>query len=126
MSPSSSQNQRTARGIIVNRKMLEVKTLPAALGPLDEFEDLDEIASYQETYDQISFNGVGEGQVNVCGEGGDIQSGDLICTSNMVGKGMKQLDQDSFKPYTVAQSRETVTFSSPDEVKMIAVIYKCG
>lgn len=72
----------------------------------------------------IIVNSLGEGQINVCGEGGDIQPGDLIVTSSMVGKGMKQAD-DIIRSYTVAKAREGATFSA-GEVKMIACIYLCG
>jgi len=61
----------------------------------------------------------------VCGENGDIEAGDLIVTSSMPGKGMKQAD-DIVRSYTVARSREAITFSSPTEVKMIACIFLSG
>jgi len=73
----------------------------------------------------ININSLGEGLVNVCGEGGDIEIGDLITTSSMPGKGMKQAD-DIIRNYTVGKAREAVTFSSSSEVKQIAVIYYCG
>lgn len=73
----------------------------------------------------IMVNAVGEGQINVCGQGGDIQLGDLLTSSTIVGKAMKQAD-DLVHSYTVAKARETVTFSSPTEVKQIACIYMCG
>jgi len=73
----------------------------------------------------ISFNALGEGQINVCGEGGNIEIGDFITTSSIRGKGMKQAD-NIFHTYTVAKSRESVTFSSPTEIKTIACIYHCG
>jgi hypothetical protein len=76
-------------------------------------------------YHMIIVNGVGEGQVNVCGEGGDIAIGDLIVTSSIPGKGMKQAD-DLIRSYTVAKAREAVTFSSPSEVKQVACIYLAG
>jgi hypothetical protein len=70
-------------------------------------------------------NSLGEGQMNICGEGGNLAIGDLIVTSSLPGKGMKQAD-DLVHSYTVAKSREVVTFSSPTEVKMVACIYMCG
>lgn len=73
----------------------------------------------------VAMNALGEGQVNVCGEGGDIEAGDLIVTSSMPGKGMRQAD-DLVRSYTVARAREAVTFTSPDEVKTVACIYLCG
>lgn len=78
-----------------------------------------------EIYNFMPMNSVGEGQVNVCGEGGNIQIGDLICTSSIAGKGMKQSD-DLIHQYTVAKARESVVFSSPTDVQMIACIYLAG
>lgn len=78
-----------------------------------------------ETYNFMPINAVGEGQINVCGMGGDINTGDLISASNITGKGMKQSD-DLVHQYTVAKARESVTFASPTEVKTIACIYLCG
>jgi hypothetical protein len=75
--------------------------------------------------DTIIINAIGEGMMNVCGENGNIEVGDYITTSSIRGKGMKQSD-DLMHNYTVAKSRETVTFSSPTEVKLIACIYHCG
>lgn len=73
----------------------------------------------------INVNGLGEGAINVCGQGGDIQIGDLIVTSSIPGKGMKQSD-DVIRAQTVAKSRQSVTFDSPDQVKTIACIYLGG
>ena len=82
-------------------------------------------ASACSTYNFMPINAVGEGQINVCGEGGDINTGDLISASSITGKGMKQAD-DLVHQYTVAKARESVTFASPTEVKQIACIYLCG
>ena len=73
----------------------------------------------------ININSIGEGQLNVCGENGNIEIGDLITTSSIPGKGMKQSD-DIIRNYTVGKAREAVIFSSPEQVKQIAVIYYCG
>jgi hypothetical protein len=78
-----------------------------------------------QVYNIMAVNALGEGQINVCGEGGDIQAGDLIVTSSIPGKGMKQAD-DILRAITVAKARESVTFSSPTEVKQIACIYLSG
>lgn len=77
------------------------------------------------SYNIIAINALGEGQINVCGEGGDIAAGDLIVTSSVAGKGMRQAD-DIVRSYTVAKAREAVTFSSPTEQKQVACIYLCG
>lgn len=76
-------------------------------------------------YKVVQLNALGEGQVNVCGQNGDIQAGDLIVTSDTPGKGMKQAD-DVVRSTTVAKARESVTFSSPTEIKQIACIYLAG
>ena len=77
----------------------------------------------QEERDVI--NALGEGAINVCGEGGDIAAGDLIVTSSTPGKGMRQAD-DIVRSYTVAKAREAVTFSDPSEVRTAACIFLCG
>ena len=97
------------------------------LGPVTTMElipgyDLEEL---QTTYKVVQVNAVGEGQINVCGEAGDIQAGDFIVTSSTPGKGMKQSD-DIMRSITVAKARESVTFSDPSEVKLIACIYVSG
>jgi hypothetical protein len=73
----------------------------------------------------IYVNSLGEGTINVTGEGGDIEIGDLIVTSSTPGKGMKQSD-DVVRSVTVAKSRQSVTFSSPTDVQTIACIYLGG
>lgn len=73
----------------------------------------------------IQVNALGEGQVNVCGENGNINAGDLIVTSSVPGKGMKQTD-DIIRNITVAKARESVVFTSPNDIKQIACIYMCG
>ncbi|MFZ9066255.1 MAG: hypothetical protein ACO23R_02665 [bacterium] len=72
----------------------------------------------------VIINALGEGQINVCGENGDISAGDLIVTSSTAGKGMKQSD-DIIRARTVAKARESVTFTG-SEIKQIACIYLCG
>ena len=78
-----------------------------------------------DTYKFVYTNSIGEGLINVCGENGNIEIGDLITSSSIPGKGMRQ-DDDLIRSYTVAKARETVTFSSPTEVKQIACTYHCG
>jgi hypothetical protein len=73
----------------------------------------------------LHVNAIGEGLINVCGEGGDIERGDLIVTSSIRGKGMRQQD-DIVRNTTVAKARESVTFDSTTQVKQIACIYMCG
>lgn len=79
----------------------------------------------QAQYNVCNVNSVGEGQINVCGQNGNIAAGDYIVTSSMAGKGMKQ-DDDIVHNYTVAKAREAVTFVNSNDVQMIACIYLCG
>ncbi|CAH9057641.1 hypothetical protein PSECIP111854_02039 [Pseudoalteromonas sp. CIP111854] len=115
---SSSPMSVTARGVYIDRRVL-TDSQPAGLVGFEEWEQLAYL------YDVASMNAGGEGAMNVCGEGGNLQTGDLICSSSMLGKGMRQPTQ-SEERYTIAQVRHNVTFDSPDQVKQVAVIYKRG
>lgn len=131
MTLSISENQKGVVGVFVGTAGNEF--VPSALGMYTESSDgtntlfvmKPEFTDIYETYRPIGINSIGEGKVNVCGQGGDIAIGDLICASDMAGKGMKQGD-DLYHSYTVAKSRQAVTFSSPDEVVQIACIYVSG
>ncbi|USE71533.1 hypothetical protein CTT31_20840 [Pseudoalteromonas maricaloris] len=115
---SSTPMEVTVRGIYTRRRPLTDRQ-PAGLVGFDEWEQLAYL------YDIASFNAGGEGAMNVCGEGGNLQTGDLICASSMPGKGMRQPTQ-SEERYTLAQARHNVIFESADQVKQVAVIYKRG
>jgi hypothetical protein len=78
--------------------------------------------SIADSYYRVTLNGLGEGQVNVCGEGGDIEVGDLLETSTIAGKARKQTD-NVYRASTLGKAREEVTFASATEVKMIACSY---
>ena len=122
MKVSTMPEQKTARGVFIWDKSLEFEDKPNALRDVED----EEFHDYISKYTRVAFNALGEGSINVCGENGNISMGDLITTSSMQGKGMLQTDQENLRPFTVAQAREAVIFSSPDDVKKIAVIYKCG
>lgn len=128
MERSSGANQKGAIGVFRGlRNALDFAWIPNGLAVLrnterDYCEDFDTIVGY---YDLIQVNSVGEGCINVCGEAGDIAVGDLIVTSSMPGKGMKQAD-DIIRQSTVAKARGNVAFSSPTEIKQIACVYLCG
>ena len=133
VAPSTTANDTRVIGVVAhNQENLPVPFLPdddsgsvAAQGfTPSNVEIFKELEPWKLKY-TILVNGLGEGQVNVCGEAGDIMAGDLIVTSSMPGKGMRQSD-DVVRSYTVAKARESVVFDSPDQVKMIACIYLCG
>lgn len=115
---TTSANNKAVVGVFVKDTAKE--HFGGTINPQGLFENIDLNGN---TLCQI--NAVGEGKINVCGENGDIEVGDLIVTSTIAGKGMKQSD-DVVRNYTVAKAREAVTFSSPTEVRQIACIYMCG
>jgi hypothetical protein len=108
-----------------------------AIGIISETMELDDAANlgyaawwtYQHTHMRAQVNGVGEGQVNVCGRGGNLTRGDLIVCSDLPGKGQRQEDR-VVRSNTVARVRlpkgGSVVFSHPDEVKMVPCVYLCG
>jgi hypothetical protein len=126
---SNTPNQKNAIGIFNSRKEIESSWTPAAAIDRTQVSDKPvakpEYLDLADTHDLIDILSVGEGYVNVCGENGDIEAGDLIVTSSLPGKGMRQAD-DLVRATTVAKSREAVTFDSPTQVKQVACIYLCG
>jgi hypothetical protein len=130
--PSTKANQRGVVGVIThdNGPMNRVTLIAACPGELiaDETGVVSgppEFEAVKNAYKVVQFNALGEGQINVCGQGGDIEQGDFIVASDMRGKGMRQAD-DVVRGCTVAKARESVTFESASEVKTIACIYMAG
>lgn len=131
MSKSTTANQKGAVGVYA--VMCGNEFVPSSLGEYvndsseqnNKFVLRPEFANVYETYRPIGVNAIGEGKINVCGQGGDIQIGDFIVTSDIAGKGMKQAD-DIARSYTVAKARENVSFANSTEVRQIACIYLCG
>ncbi|MCQ8881671.1 hypothetical protein NQS96_07655 [Pseudoalteromonas shioyasakiensis] len=121
--PSSQPKQRSVRGVFVKKHSTETSSIPAAL---KGFRGFQRYQDYKQTHDLAVMNALGEGVMNVCGEGGNLETGDYICSSSMRGKGMKQPEQDHEKPYTIAQARHSVSFDSPTQIKQVAVIYLRG
>lgn len=78
-----------------------------------------------ESIAEVEVNALGEGMLNVCGLGGDINTGDYLCSSNLPGAAMKQ-DDDLLHNYTVAKALESITFKDKNEVKQICVTYHCS
>jgi hypothetical protein len=92
---------------------------PNALTPLTETEYND----VKSTYKYVQANGVGEGMINVCSDGGDIEAGDWICTSTVRGKGKVYHGADSRA--IVAKAAEAVIWANePETTKLIACKYK--
>ncbi|MDO1582435.1 hypothetical protein [Rhizobium oryzicola] len=125
---STQRGQPAVVGVLTRRAAYDPVTYLAGLPSLAN--ERDETSSFlrqklAERFDRVTINALGEGQINVCGRGGDIAAGDFIIASDLPGKGERQPD-DVFRATTVAKAREAVTFSSSDEVKRVACIYMCG
>jgi hypothetical protein len=128
---STYANQKGVVGIYAHTN--DEEFVPTSLGtfegnaasPKSQIVLKPEFETLMQNHKTIIINGIGEGKINVCGEGGAIEIGDLIVTSSMPGKGMKQGD-DIVRAITVAKARESVQFSSINEIKQIACIYMCG
>ena len=94
----------------------------AVIGVYSENMDPDEVEG---SNDHQVF-ALGDGHVLVCNEGGNIEIGDFICSSNTEGHGMKQND-DLMHSYTVAKATEAVDWSSESgTTKLIACTYHAG
>jgi hypothetical protein len=129
---SSTEKQKGAYGIVSRFSSFDPKSQIAALPPVNPNDPVTPIRKHlADNYKRLSVNGCGEGLVLVCGRGGDIEVGDYICTSSMRGKGQRQNDEtgsadDLLRRHTVAQATQSIKFSDPDEVQLVACIYKCG
>ena len=126
---SSSTNQAACIGVVVADNGALSNHSPAAFITGFTDDGVKMMSSGYElaknNYQLMAINAVGEGQLNITGEGGNLTAGDLIVASSTAGKGMKQAD-DFVRSYTVARVRESVSFSSPNEQKLVACIYLCG
>ena len=80
-------------------------------------------ASKDEEDNIHSIFALGDGHILVNAEGGDIEIGDYICSSNTDGIGMKQ-DDDLLHSYTVAKAAENVVWAEePESIKLIICTY---
>jgi len=108
-------------GVLVWSRELPEDNTVASMSELSEAE----YQAYQDSHFLASVNGVGEGQINVCNEGGGIEIGDHICTSSVLGKG-KCYDGFDMR-LVVARAIEAVNWSQEiNSIKTIACIYMCG
>jgi hypothetical protein len=129
---STSANQARARGVFVGQLRPLSSVKPPAF--IDYWIEVDNVSVPVMTaqYDAIkndywfgSMNSIGEGQIQVCGENGNISVDTLLVTSSTTGVAMAQSD-DVIRSKTVAKAREAIVFASPTEVKIVACIYLGG
>src|SRR5690606_26230747 len=111
---SSERGQRAIIGVLSRRVPLDPDGLlnPLAKSPHDKSSEPSFLRrKLAERFDLVTINGTGEGQINVCGLGGDLEPGDFVCTSDMAGKGQRQNGPDGEaddvpRRCTVARVRE--------------------
>jgi hypothetical protein len=133
---STEERQRGAHGIVTREPVTwDISSCPAALkqwvdddGVMIPLVSADAVI-LAGTHDYLAANAVGEGQINVCGRGGDLAMDDFIECSGMPGKGQRQNTADGAadsvqRGWTVARCDEPVTFDFPDQVKTVACTYK--
>ncbi len=123
---------RRVIGVVSERKPLTAtQWLPQIEDKPNESGLVSPVRRYlMDNFDLVTVNALGEGQMDVCGRGGNIGAGDYIVTSDMAGRGQR-IDMD--QPVTfglhaaiVAQTMEPVTFDHVNQVKRVAVYYRCG
>ena len=78
----------------------------------------------ERTDNRLFINSVGEGGILVNGENGNIENGDLLCSSSTTGIAMKQTEE-YVANYTIGKSTQDYNFTS-NENKLIGCIYYCG
>jgi hypothetical protein len=110
--PTSVSKDKRVIGVVCNRKV-----------EVSDGASNSEPNTYTTTTTQII--AIGEGRMLVCNENGDIENGDYICSSNVVGHGMKQ-DDDLLHNYTVAKATEDCSFTGSDDKKLVSVTFHCG
>lgn len=112
---SSKKKDASVVGVL-SRQAKQYDEDPSSTGPFPE-------RVYRETY--TLYNGVGEGQVLCCNEGGNISKGDLLCSSSIPGIAMKQ-DDDLVHSYTLGKALVSCSFSNSTEEKLVGCVYYCG
>ena len=77
------------------------------------------------TDNRLVINSIGEGGIKVCNQTGNIENGDLLCSSNITGIAMKQ-DDDIVRNYTIGKATQDYNFVDGNERKLIGCVYYCG
>ncbi|ABC28310.1 hypothetical protein HCH_01450 [Hahella chejuensis KCTC 2396] len=114
---SSKPRQRGKAGVYVSATAINPEHFDMTDDKFTELED---------TYTAGIMNALGEGQILVCGESGDIEIGDYIVTSSRPGVGMRQED-DVLRSYTIAEAREAVNWTEEgSDERLISCKYLCG
>jgi len=74
---------------------------------------------------RLFINSLGEGGILVCNENGNIENGDLLCSSSITGIACKQ-DDDIVRNYTIGKATMDYNFIDSNERKLIGTVYYCA
>jgi len=146
---SSSPRQKTVVGAYVSRQRPVAEWAPASM--VEDDLVLYDIGTEEEPHlipnyppvaewvtliadnDLVVINALGEGAVRCCDEGGNLAPGDLLCSSSVPGKAMRQLDDlgnpdDVVRSYTIGKVRGgySHTFSGPGDFPLVPIFYYSG
>ena len=75
--------------------------------------------------DRLFINSLGEGGIKVCNQNGNIENGDLLCSSDIPGIAMKQTEE-YVANYTIGKATQDYNFVDSNEKKLIGCVYYCG
>ena len=78
----------------------------------------------EKTDNRLYINSVGEGGILVNNQNGNIENGDLLCSSSTTGIACKQED-DIVRNYTIGKATMDYNFTG-NENKLIGCVYYCG
>ena len=113
------------------------KRVFGVLGELEpEFEGYSANTPPRENESQVQVYSIGEGGILVTNINGNIENGDYICSSEILGHGMLQ-DDDLLHSYTVAKCTETINWDDSEletiehkgqtyKAYMMSCTYHCG
>lgn len=114
LKPTTKSNDKAVYGVWTGEKKKVNQFIQGSFGT--ECEPL------QEDDRRCLINSTGEGSILVCGENGNIEIGDYICSSNMKGIGMKQKD-DLNHNYTIAKATTPYNFQNAKEKVLVGCLY---
>lgn len=100
------------------------------------FPNYAKFGGVEEDESQIDINAIGEGCILVTNINGNIENGDYICSSEILGHGMLQ-DDDLLHNYTAAKCTENINWDDPEletiehngqayKAYLAACTYHCG
>ena len=114
---SSKLKSKTVYGVISSREIndngkrtFSVGTFSSIVGNLED--------------NRLVINSIGEGGILVNNEFGNIENGDLLCSSSTTGIACKQ-DDDIVRNYTIGKATQDYNFIS-NENKLIGCVYYCA